>query len=78
MTYDQLIAFYGSQQKAADAIGVWQSAISPWKKSGIPYGRQLEYEKLTNGALVAEKRTPTNKRSGIDRRRNRRNPNTTI
>lgn len=54
MTYQELIAYFGSQSKAAKAIGINQSSVSLWKAVGIPALRQLHIEKVTNGALKAD------------------------
>jgi predicted transcriptional regulator len=46
MTYDELIARFGSQQKLAAEIGVTQAAISYWKIRGVPKLRWLQIEKI--------------------------------
>lgn len=55
MTYDELIAFYGTQKGAADAIGVTQPSVAEWKTGGIPLPRQAQYELDSDGKLVAER-----------------------
>lgn len=52
MTKTELIKHFGSQQAAADALGVKQPSIAAWKEQ-LPELRQLQIERLTNGALVA-------------------------
>ena len=54
MTYEQLLDFFGSQSKAADAIDVNQSSVSLWKDAGIPPLRQLHIERITFGKLKAD------------------------
>lgn len=65
MTFDQLIAFYGTQGKAAAALGelgekggkgIAQSSVSEWKESGIPPARQAQYQILTRGKLKADRK----------------------
>lgn len=54
MKFDQLIAHYGSQVAAADALGVTQPTLSNWKKRGrIPHLQQLRIEHVTKGKLKA-------------------------
>ncbi len=55
MNFDKLIAHFGSQVAAADAIGVTQPTLSNWKKRGnIPHLQQLRIEHATKGKLKAE------------------------
>jgi len=54
MTYQELIEHFGFQAKAAREIGLRPPSISVWQKKGIPGRRQLEIERLTNGALQAD------------------------
>jgi len=35
VTYEELIAYYGTQKAAADALGLSQPSLDGWKK-GIP------------------------------------------
>jgi hypothetical protein len=55
MQTKQVIEFFGgTQQKAADAIGVGQSDIAKWLKKGVPpYLRQLQIQVITKGKLKA-------------------------
>lgn len=54
MTFDKLIAHFGSQVSAASAIGVTQPTLSNWKKRGhIPHLQQLRIEHVTKGKLKA-------------------------
>ena len=52
MKTSDVIAHYGSQAAAGEAIGVAQSAVAQWGESP-PELRQLQYEVLTGGALNA-------------------------
>lgn len=47
-----VIKYYGTQQKAAEALGCKQPSISEWVKSGeVPKLRQYQIEKITKGKL---------------------------
>lgn len=54
MTYDDLIAHYKTQAKAALALSMSQAAVSDWKRNGIPFERQAQFEKITKGKLKAD------------------------
>lgn len=55
MTPDQVIEYYGTQRKAAEALGVTQPAISTWLRKGrVPETRQYQIEVRTGGQLKAE------------------------
>lgn len=54
MTYDDLIRHFGTQTRAAEALGLAQPSVSEWQQRGIPFLRQLHIEKLTKGRLKAE------------------------
>lgn len=58
MTYDELIAFYGTQKAAADALGIKAPSVAEWKDKGIPLPRQAQYEIVSDGQLKAELPTP--------------------
>lgn len=79
MTYDELIAHYGTQKRAADALGIEQPSVAEWKVKGVPLPRQAQYELLTDGALKADLPVPkrrvaalkrADRRSGLPERRN--------
>lgn len=53
MTYDDVIAHYGTEQAAADALGIKQPSVNAWKGSGITMPRQAHIQIQTGGALVA-------------------------
>jgi len=54
MKFQDLIDFYGSQQKAADALGISKQLASYYKRAGIPIGRQYQIQVLTGGKFRAE------------------------
>lgn len=54
MTYDDVIKHFGTQTKAAEALGLSQSSISDWKRVGITHLRQLHIEAVTRGKLKAD------------------------
>jgi len=55
MTVDEVLEYYGSKRKAADAVDVTYEAFRQWYLAGvIPRGRQFEYEVITDGELVAD------------------------
>jgi hypothetical protein len=55
MTTDQLIAHYGTQAKAAKALGLTWAAVYVWRRrDAIPYLRQLQIQEITGGALKAD------------------------
>lgn len=54
MLKSEIIAFYRTQQKAADAIGIKQPSVAGWDEDGVPYLRQLQYEIATSGQLKAD------------------------
>lgn len=63
MTYDDLIAHYGTAAAAAAARGIDRQRVHGWKsRERIPTDDQIEYEVLTGGELRAdlppEVRTP--------------------
>lgn len=53
MKTSEVTAYYGTQTKAAKALGIDQSSISDWKEFP-PDRRQMQIERLTGGALKAE------------------------
>ena len=53
MTKQDLIEFFGSQQKAAEALGVSQPTIARYGPFPPPL-RQLQAEAITGGKLRAE------------------------
>ena len=57
MTPNQLSKLYGSQSKIGRALNISRQTVHNWfKKNHVPRVWQLEIEKLTGGALKAEKR----------------------
>lgn len=53
MKTDAVINYYGSQHKAASALGLRQPSVANWGEYP-PELRQLQIEALTRGALKAE------------------------
>ncbi len=54
MDYLDLIGHFGSQGAIARAIRLSQPSVWEWQKTGVPGDRQLEFQKLTGGALKAD------------------------
>ena len=54
MTKQELIEYYGSQEKVADALGIKQPSVAGWPGDYVPIGRQYQVEVLTKGALKAD------------------------
>lgn len=55
MTPQQVIDFFGTQEKTAQALGIRQPSVSDWVTNGkVPPGRQFEIEIRTNGQLKAD------------------------
>lgn len=54
MTTQEVIDYYGDQGSAANALGIYSSAISQWGDEP-PALRQLQLERMTKGALIASK-----------------------
>jgi hypothetical protein len=55
MDIQDLIRHYGTQAKAAEAIGYTRQAIHRWKSVGIPMEAQCFYEIKTNGKIKADR-----------------------
>lgn len=56
MDFETVIAFFGTQQKTADALGLAQPTVASWKENGIPVPRQYQIQVVSKGKLkVAEK-----------------------
>lgn len=53
MTYDQVLAHFGTQQGIAGALGLTQPTISAWGKV-IPPHYQYQLEIITAGALKVD------------------------
>lgn len=59
MTFDELMAHFKTQTATGEALGVAQTTVADWKKTGIPLPRQYQIQVLTGGVLQAD---PTPKR----------------
>ena len=53
MTYQQVVKHFGGVQQAGAALGITHGAVCHWKKTGIPYLRQIQIEKVSGGKLRA-------------------------
>jgi DNA-binding transcriptional regulator YdaS (Cro superfamily) len=53
VTYQQVIAYYGTQEKLAAALGITQPVVSLWHKR-VPPAYQYQLEVVTAGALKVE------------------------
>lgn len=70
MTYDDVIARFGTQVRLASVLGITQSTVSSWGKV-VPPRYQFQLEVLTHGELKADAALlPT--RISDDRRRDSR------
>ena len=59
MNIDEVYQFFGSANKASNAIGISRSLFSKWiTNRAIPINRQREIEVITKGVLIAEKPKP--------------------
>lgn len=54
MTVDDLKLFYGTQERAAEAITVSKQAVSLWARKGIPLDYQVQWEVASQGRLKAD------------------------
>lgn len=53
MTFDQIVAHYGSVTAVHKALNISRQAVYYWKKKGnVPLTSQFMLERLTNGALT--------------------------
>ncbi len=56
MKVTEAINYFGSAAKLARALGVGPASVTYWKNTGhITYKQQARLEKLTGGALMADK-----------------------
>ena len=56
MKPEEIVSYYGTQVKAAAALGVDQSSISNWCTAGkVPLVRQYQVQLATRGKLKADK-----------------------
>jgi len=54
MTFDELIAQWGTVGNIAAALGASSQAVSDWRITGIPEGRQYQVELATGRRLRAD------------------------
>jgi len=57
MKKSAVIAYFGNQQKTADALEMTQASVSRWGDD-VPPLRAFEIERITNGELKADFTTP--------------------
>lgn len=50
---DEIFKHFGGQMVLAETLGVDKSAVTQWKKDGVPAFRAVQIEKLTNGKFKA-------------------------
>lgn len=56
MTLEQAIKYFGNGNKLCKALCIERSNITDWRNKGyVPMIQQLRLEKLTKGALMADK-----------------------
>lgn len=66
MTYDDLIAYFGSAASAATARAIDRQRVHGWKKrSRIPTDDQIAYEVLTQGGLKADLPTSVREQGNV-------------
>ncbi len=53
MRTSEAISHFGSQHKLARALGIKQGSVGKWREFPPPV-RQIQLERLTNGALRAQ------------------------
>ena len=58
MTYDQVVAHFGSLSNAARALGLLKTTVHKWQYIGIGPTRQAWIELKTSGALKADLSAP--------------------
>ena len=54
MTYNDLLKYFGSSRKAADALNLTRQGVHRWKTRRIPLDKQVAFEVASNGALKAD------------------------
>ena len=52
MTKDEVLAYYGTQVKLAQALGITQAAVAQWRE--VPMLRQYQLERLTGSRLKVQ------------------------
>lgn len=54
MTVDEAISYFGNQVRVAEVLELGKGSITVYKqKGGIPFKRQCDIEKISNGELKA-------------------------
>jgi hypothetical protein len=55
MKKNDILEYFGRGVDIAKTLEIEPQAFYQWEEDKVPYGRQLEIEKLTNGKLKAVK-----------------------
>lgn len=56
MTLEQVLEHFGIRSgDLAKKLGVTAGAVSQWKATGVPQGRQWQIEAMTGGKLKADR-----------------------
>lgn len=55
MTFNDVVSHFGGLTKASRAIRIKPSSVFIWQTRRVPDYRQFQIEKLTKGALKADK-----------------------
>ena len=50
---EQIIKYFGSKAELARALGVDAAAVSYWLREGLPPGRAIQIEEITDGTFLA-------------------------
>jgi len=53
MKTSDVVAYFGTQELVAEALGISQAAVSQWGED-VPELRAFQLERITNGKLAAE------------------------
>ena len=54
MNLDELLEYWGTVGAVAKALGASSSAVSEWRETGIPLGRQYQAQIASGGRLRAD------------------------
>lgn len=51
---EQIIKYFGSKAELARVLGVDAAAVSYWLREGLPPGRAIQIEEITDGTFLAK------------------------
>lgn len=51
--FEKICGYFDGQRGLAKRLGVTEAAVSIWKRDGIPAGRAIEIERISNGTFKA-------------------------